>query len=199
MVWENYLKKNIEDFKKNKTSYLIDNFKLTEKFKSKVTTKRIKCGISWQSVNKDIGFNKSINIKELESVFVSQKFKFINLQHGEISDDINFIKKNFKTDIEKFNDVNLFDDIESVASIIQSCDIIITCSNSTAHLAGALGKDTYLLIPFSIGKLWYWTDIRGKSYWYPTINIFKQLIANSWKEPIKKMLKMIEIKYNHFK
>ena len=189
----------IDDFNKNKSSYLIDNSKLTGKFKSKVITKRIKCGLSWQSVNKDIGLNKSINIKELESIFDSQKFKFINLQHGEISDDINFVKKNFKTDIKQFHDVNLFDDIESVASIIQSCDIIITCSNSTAHLAGALGKDTYLLIPFNIGKLWYWTDISGKSYWYPTIHIFKQLRANSWKEPIKKMLKMIEIKYNHLK
>ena len=116
-----------------------------------------------------------------------------------MADEINFIKSNFKTGIEQFNDINLFDDIESVASIIQSCDIVITCSNSTAHLAGALGKDTYLLIPFSRGKLWYWTDVSGKSYWYPTIHIFKQKRPNSWKEPITKMLKMIEVKYNQLK
>ena len=192
-------RKSINDFKKNKSSYLIDNQLFTEKFKSKIITKKIKCGLSWNSINKDVGSNKSINIKELMPVFTSKKFKFINLQHGEVTDEINFIKKNFKTDIEQFNDINLFDDIESVASIIQSCDIVVTCSNSTAHLAGALGKDTYLLIPLSRGKLWYWTDISGKSYWYPTIHIFKQIRSNSWKEPIKMMLKKIEIKYNQLK
>ena len=192
-------RKNINDFKKNKSSFLIDNSLLTEKFKSKIITKKIKCGLSWKSINKDVGSSKSINIKQLEPVFSSQKFKLINLQFGEITNDINFIKKNFKSDFEQFNNIDLFEDIESVASLIQSCDIVITCSNSTAHLAGALGKETYLLIPLSRGKLWYWTDIKGASYWYPKIYIFKQIQFNSWKEPIEKMLKMIDIKYNQLK
>ena len=106
--------------------------------------------------------------------------------------DISYVEKNYGKKIKYLKNIDLFSDVDSAGSIIMSCDIIITTSNTTAHLSGALGKITYLLIPLSRGKLWYWTDIQGKSYWYPSIKIFKQTKQNSWKEPINRMIDSIK-------
>ena len=53
------------------------------------------------------------------------------------------------------------------AALIQAVDIVITISNSTAHLAGALGKPTLLLLPSGKGQLWYWTEVDSHIPWYP--------------------------------
>jgi hypothetical protein len=50
----------------------------------------------------------------------------------------------YRSNIYDVNDVDIYNDIDSLASIIQACDIVITCSNTTAHLAGALNKKTIL-------------------------------------------------------
>jgi Spore coat polysaccharide biosynthesis protein, predicted glycosyltransferase len=98
--------------------------------------------------------------------------------------EIDFIKNKLNKNLFQHKNIDLFEDIDSLASIIKSCDVVITSSNSTAHLAGALGVNTFLLIPKSRGKLWYWTAVEGKSYWYKSIKIFKQIKPNSWIEPL---------------
>ena len=184
--------KNINYFKNNNLSFLKDNPELTKKIKSMFVSKKIICGLSWKSINVDVGSDKSLNIKELNNIFKMKEFDFINLQYGDVKDDISFVEKNYDKKIQYLKNIDLFSDVDSASSIIVSCDIIITTSNTTAHLSGALGKITYLLIPLSRGKLWYWTDIKGKSYWYPSIKIFKQTKQNSWKEPINKMIDSIK-------
>ena len=56
---------------------------------------------------------------------------------------------------------------------IDACDFIVTTSNVTAHIAGGLGKDVYLIVPASRGKIWYWHEGDTKSLWYPSINQFQ--------------------------
>ena len=80
-------------------------------------------------------------------------------------------------------------------SVIQACDIIITCSNTTAHLAGALNKKTLLILPNAKGRFWYWSDIDGKSIWYPSVNVFHQQIPSDWKKPIHDISELIDIIY----
>ena len=57
----------------------------------------------------------------------------------------------FDIKLHKINDIDYFNDILSVASIVNACDLIITCSNLNAHIAGALGKKTFLLLPLGKG------------------------------------------------
>jgi ADP-heptose:LPS heptosyltransferase len=85
-----------------------------------------------------------------------------------------------------------FNDIDGVLSIISACDLIITTSNSTAHLAGALGKETLLLTPYSVGKFWYWQDIDGVSLWYPSVRVFPQTKQGDWVTPINSMKAYLE-------
>ena len=98
---------------------------------------------------------------------------------------INTLFENTGLKIQKFEGIDYYNDIIGVASIIDSCDLIITCSNVNAHIAGALGKKTFLLLPLGKGRLWNWNAEKNKSIWYPSVKIFQQTKYNDWTYPIE--------------
>lgn len=77
-------------------------------------------------------------------------------------------------------------DFEDTAALILQLDLIITIDTSVAHLAGALGKPVYTLLPFAPD--WRWLLERDDSPWYPTMRLFRQDRAGSWSEPISCIL-----------
>ena len=91
------------------------------------------------------------------------------------------------TKIYRISEIDYFNDILGVSSIINACDLIITCSNVNAHLSGALGKQTLLLLPIGKGRLLNWSSINHESVWYPSIKIFQQTNPGNWSDPIEKV------------
>ena len=73
---------------------------------------------------------------------------------------------------------------------------MITISNTNAHIAGSLGKKTFLLLPRGKGSLWYWISKKGRSIWYPKIEIIEQEEVGSWQPVIKKLQKKIKENFN---
>ena len=69
-------------------------------------------------------------------------------------------------------------DFLEVAAIIESCDIVITSDTVTAHLAGALGKTTWLLLHRVPD--WRWGIEGETSFWYPSMRLFRQEVAGNW-------------------
>ena len=107
--------------------------------------------------------------------------------------DINLIEKNLNRKIFIEHQVDCFNDIDGVASLIKSCDFVITVSNSNAHISGKLGIKTFLLLPFNDGKLWYWGLNTDKDIvWYPSILPIRQESVNNWNSCILKLNKEIE-------
>jgi ADP-heptose:LPS heptosyltransferase len=114
------------------------------------------------------------------------------LQYNDTSKERdNFYKIN-GIQIYKVEDLDNFNDLDGVASLIDICDFVITVSNSNAHISGALGKKTFLLLPKGKGRLWYWTSQNYKSVWYPSIQIIEQEEPGSWDEAIIKLSKIIK-------
>ena len=62
-------------------------------------------------------------------------------------------------------------------------DLIISVDTSPVHLAGALGKPTWLLIPYSPD--WRWLVGREDSPWYPTMRLFRQPKARDWESVVE--------------
>ena len=63
--------------------------------------------------------------------------------------------------------------------------MVLTVSNTTAHIAGALGKPTFLMLSKGEGRLWFWANRRGRrSMWYPTIDIFEQASPGEWDDVV---------------
>jgi tetratricopeptide (TPR) repeat protein len=73
-------------------------------------------------------------------------------------------------------------DFADTAAVIAQLDLVICVDTAVAHLAGALGKPVWLLIP-KPGE-WRWMREREDSPWYPTMRIFRQHTAGDWGEVI---------------
>ena len=73
-------------------------------------------------------------------------------------------------------------DIDGLVSQINMCDMVVTTSNVTAHLAGAIGKKGVVLLPYSRGKIWYWHKGEGPSLWYPSLHLISQNKIDDWSE-----------------
>ena len=69
-------------------------------------------------------------------------------------------------------------DLADTAAIIATLDLVITVDTSIAHLAGALGKPVWVLLPFSAD--WRWLRQRDDSPWYPTARLFRQPALADW-------------------
>ena len=88
--------------------------------------------------------------------------------------------------IHKNKTIDNFNDLDGHATLIDACDFVITVSNSTAHIAGALGKETYLMLPLGFAAIWYWSNqLDNKSIWYPSISVFQKTIVNDWEAPVQ--------------
>ncbi len=179
-------------YKEIKKGYISSDINKNKKLQKSLNLKnKIKCGISWISKNKDIGLNKSLTLEMLKPILSISNISFVDLQYN----DTNIERENFYKDngikVDKIEELDNFNDIDGITSLIDICDFVITVSNSNAHLSGALGKKTFLLLPKGKGKLWYWTSKNYKSLWYPSIQIVEQEELGSWDKAIIKLSKII--------
>lgn len=71
-----------------------------------------------------------------------------------------------------------FDDFAATAAFISNLDLIITADTAVAHLAGAMGKPVWVLLPFAPD--WRWMRDRTDSPWYPTARLFRQPARGEW-------------------
>lgn len=152
-------------------------------------------GISWVSSNKMIGQDKSMALKELTQIFASIDAQFISLQYGDTKLERDQVEATNGVSVEEIDGIDLYDDIDGLLSIISLCDVVVTTSNTTAHLAGALGRETLLLLPRVLGKFWYWQDIDNMSLWYPSVKVFHQEKQGDWAIPIKSVKEYLEKRF----
>ena len=168
---------------------LIDFWKADDqktKFLQRLSDKKLKIGISWKSKNDSIGKHKSLDLKSLyDSLNINENKQLINLQYGNINDDLNSLKQNKKNIFVA--ELDYFNDIDGLFSLVNVCDLIITTSNVTAHIAGALGKKTFLLVPKKNGKIWYWNSYINKNPWYKSIKFIEQETDKDWESALKKL------------
>lgn len=158
-----------------------------------IKKKKIRCGISWRSVNKLFGHKKSINLNNFNKIFMLNEIEFINLQFLYDQKEIHEIENKLNKKIFLEHQIDCFNDISGVASLINSCDLVITISNTNAHIGGKLNIKTLLLLPYSDGKLWYWgTENEKKIIWYPSITPIRQKKPNLWDDPINEIYTYLE-------
>lgn len=74
-------------------------------------------------------------------------------------------------------------DFGDTAALIAQLDLVITVDTAVAHLAGALGKPVWVMLPHSAD--WRWLLNRQDSPWYPTMRIFRQARLDSWQNAIQ--------------
>jgi hypothetical protein len=74
--------------------------------------------------------------------------------------------------------VDVIMDLAQTAAVISHLDFVVTIDTSTAHLAGAMGKPTYLLLPYSSAPIWL--ENRLDTPWYTSMQLIRQKTAGDW-------------------
>jgi ADP-heptose:LPS heptosyltransferase len=77
------------------------------------------------------------------------------------------------------------DDFSDTAALISALDVVITVDTSVAHMAGALGKPVWILLPFHPD--FRWLRDRSDSPWYPTAKLFRQTRRDVWSDVLEQV------------
>jgi hypothetical protein len=137
-------------------------------------TNKKKIGLFWKG-NKKIFKNRSVDFKIIEELLKIKDFQFYSFEIDEKLED----SENF-TNLYKY--INNYND---TAALLKNIDILITIDSSIVHIAGALGINTYLLLPKTAE--WRWFDDINSTIWYNSIKIFKQVETGNWFEVIQRV------------
>ena len=74
-------------------------------------------------------------------------------------------------------------DFDDTAAVIENLDLLISVDSAPAHLAGAMGKPCWVMLPAPAD--WRWLKIRDDSPWYPTLRLFRQAQFGDWDRVVR--------------
>jgi len=151
---------------------------IQEELQAKNPQSKKLCGISWLSKADKTGLFRSIHLKDFITMVGNDHLLYINLQYGEVDQEIAQVAAELGVTVINIGSINKYDDIDGLAALIESCDLIISIDNTTVHLAGALGKDTRVLLPYA--PEWRWMLERKDSPWYQSLRLYRQPAVFDW-------------------
>ena len=166
-----YFRNNLLDFPKK--NYLKINPKLIDQTKEELVgyKKKFKIGISWKSINNKYAEQKSLSLDDILNLLILPDIDFFNLQYGDTIKEVEDLNIKHKVKLINLHNIDFFNDFIKVGSLLKNLDLFITVSNSTAHLAGALGVKTILIKPFNQATFFYWNQYTNKTPWYSSIHL----------------------------
>lgn len=106
-------------------------------------------GLSWRPANSTSGRQGSTILPQWHKVLVQADVRFVNLQYGDCKLELAEIRQQYGVEIHQDEEVDAINDIDTFAAPVAAMDLVISVDNSSAHLAGGLGKRVWILLPFS--------------------------------------------------
>ncbi len=149
-------------------------------------TDRLRIGVAWSGSTKHKNDkNRSIPFAKFAPL-LSLPVDWICLQNEIRETDRAALAalpqvRHFEDDIEDFSDV---------AAMIALCDLVISIDSAGVHLAGAMGKPFWMLLPFAPD--WRWMFERDDTPWYPTGRLFRQPAIADWDSVIDQVKRKLE-------
>jgi hypothetical protein len=180
-----YLRPDLQNFVRPPPTYLAADRELTKRLRRRLSPAgELVIGLSWISKNPSVGKLKTALLSDFEPLLRESGCRFVDLQYGDTRADREMLKEKTGLTVERLEDVDNTNDLDALAALISACDLVLTVSNTTAHLAGALGKPTWVFAPHGHAKFWYWFKDRSDSPWYPHVRIRRQGQGQPWAETI---------------
>jgi tetratricopeptide (TPR) repeat protein len=134
---------------------------------------RINIGLVWGASALDP--RRNVPIANCSAWFRDPRFRFVSLQVGELSDQIHELKDTVApiTLLGKY-----LRNFQDTADAMADLDLVISVDTAAAHLAGAMGKPLWVLLPYTAD--WRWPLHRTNCPWYPQAKIFRQSKPGDW-------------------
>lgn len=144
---------------------------------------KFKVGIAWAgkgAINSES--MRTSGLEDFEALFGLEEVAYFalmkteNIQQGEF-----FLTNTSKTTCY----LTAFEDFADTAALIACLDLVISIDTAVAHLAGALGRETWVILP----KVpdWRWQMHSERSNWYPTVRLFRQTDYSTWADVIQRI------------
>ena len=188
-----YFRKTLHDFKATSEGWLQADLERVQSIKEKILQNKSNkiVGFSWKTKSSlTQAFQRNIKLEDLLLPLKNLDLKFVNLQYGDVSEEISDLKMCHGIDVLEVPDLDIFNDIDGLTALILACDCVISIDNLIPHFAGALGVKTMLLLPKAADERWGLEQ--SKSYLYDSLVLHRQSLRNDWNEPLKKMKNNIE-------
>ena len=147
---------------------------------------KLRVGLVWSgSTDHTNDYNRSIPLQILEPL-LQLPIEFHSLQKDIQPDDVSVLSR--LTQIHSHQaELNNFSD---TAALIQEMDLVISVDTSVAHLAGAMGKLVWILLP--LAPDFRWMLDRTDSPWYPTATLFRQSAIDGWPNVVSEVVQRLE-------
>ncbi len=178
-----------------KKSYLKANELKREKWSNKLGIKRKpRIGIVWSgNIHHHNDLFRSLPLQILLPYlnrFV-QDFELVCLQN-----EFRVGEREFLMQIPGWIDSSQsIEDFEDTAALCELVDLVITVDTSVAHLSGAMGTPTWLMLPFAPD--WRWLMDRTDSPWYPSFKLYRQNGISDWKSVLDRISKDLNSHFGH--
>jgi len=172
------LKKTLADLP-GPVPYLFADPQRAEKWRRQVGSDGFRVGIVWQGNPKYFRDNyRSPALRHFASLAAIPGVRLISLQAIHGLDQLKSLPPGMN--VEEFGDVIAKnpDGIDEIAALMANLDLIVSSDTVTVHLAGALGRPTWVALRYRPD--WRWMLERPDSPWYPTMRLFRQKQHGDW-------------------
>ena len=142
-------------------------------------------GISWRSGADVNGDAKSIDLHRWRKILLQGPATFVNLQYGDTDGDL--IKAERLTGARIYSDPDLdrFADLDGLAALIGALDQVITTSNITPMIAGAVGAPCRIMLRKS--PFWYWGLAGDRAPFFASVRCYRQQTVGEWDAVIERV------------
>jgi hypothetical protein len=112
---------------------------------------------------------------------------FVSLQYGSVTDEIAEAWELHGAAPKVLVGIDQLADMDAFTEVVSTLDLIISISGTSAHVAGGLGRPTWLLLPRGPGLSWFWFEKRNASPWYLNCVLYRQNTVSIWNDVIEKV------------
>jgi tetratricopeptide (TPR) repeat protein len=167
--------------------YLKAEDRLSQQWASRMASSNgLKIGIVWAGSPKHSNDrNRSLPFSCLAPLAEISGIEFYSLQKGEAARQAS----NQTEGLQLIDYTAELNDFADTAALIANLDLIIAVDTAVAHLAGAMGKPAWVLVPYAPD--WRWLLEREDSPWYPTVHLFRQPRIGNWQTPISEIARRL--------
>lgn len=173
-------RRSVEEFPKH-TGYMTCDKERAAHFRRRLSPGPI-VGICYKSTA-SAGPHKSIPLDQWGPILGIPGVTFVDLQYEGTEQERN----SHAPLLNHLPDLDLINDMDGLAALIGACDMVISISSVTAHMAGAMGKPCHAFIPSRAGRMWFWGIQGADCPWYPSVKLFRQSSDGKWAQAIEQV------------
>lgn len=152
-------------------------------------------GISWRTFQpKKRAFyelTKSAPLAAFAPLSHERGLRLLDLQYGDTAAE----REAFTRDgglLHRVEELDLYNDLDGLLAAIEACDVVVTTSNVTAHLAGSIGKRALLVYLAGNPPFHYWVpQPEGRSLWYPSVHVVTGPGLDTWARAIDRVREIL--------